>query len=146
MASFVTITLFFPLLAPPAHRIDDEHSQLIQSGMTEAEVEAIFGVPSGSYDCAVEVSSAQWYLAAMALEITRHRVLAAQRALKTVGQGGADAESGVITRLHNKQWISRHGTFGVIFDSQGRVWSKRRLGDTRIEPPWKHWWARLTSK
>jgi hypothetical protein len=46
-------TLFlYPLLAPPPHCIDEAHFQLITEGMTEAEVEAIFGVPAGSYDWA----------------------------------------------------------------------------------------------
>jgi hypothetical protein len=44
--------LLYPLLAPPPHRIDEAHFQLIAEGMTEAEVEAIFGVPAGSYDSA----------------------------------------------------------------------------------------------
>jgi hypothetical protein len=46
-------TLFlYPLLAPPPHRIDESHFQLVTEGMTEAEVEAIFGVAAGSYDWA----------------------------------------------------------------------------------------------
>jgi hypothetical protein len=41
-------TLFlYPLLAPPPRRIDEAHFQLITEGMTEAEVEAIYGVPAG---------------------------------------------------------------------------------------------------
>jgi hypothetical protein len=41
-------TLFlYSLLAPTPHRIDEAHFQLITEGMTEAEVEAIFGVPAG---------------------------------------------------------------------------------------------------
>jgi hypothetical protein len=51
-------TLFlYPLLAPPPHRIDEPHFQLITEGMTEAEVEAIFGVPAGSYDRTLALAS-----------------------------------------------------------------------------------------
>jgi hypothetical protein len=146
LAIFVIITLFFPLLAPPAHRIDDEHCQLIQSGMTEAEVEGIFGVPAGSYDCAVEEGSSQWYLIVLALDVHRHRMVAARHAVKYLGQEGAEGQRFVIKPEDNKLWISRHGSFCVTFDSEGRVWSNRRVGDTRIEPPWKRWWAKLTAK
>jgi len=38
--------------ASRVRRIDEAHFQLITEGMTEAEVEAIFGVPAGSYDWA----------------------------------------------------------------------------------------------
>jgi hypothetical protein len=44
----MTGTLFlYPLLAPASHRIDEAHFQLITEGMTEAEVEGIFGLPAG---------------------------------------------------------------------------------------------------
>src|SRR5262245_12472544 len=46
------ITLFYPLLAPTPHRIDEAHFKLIEKGMSLAQVEAIFGVPSGNYDWA----------------------------------------------------------------------------------------------
>jgi hypothetical protein len=49
------------MLAPPPHRIDEAHFQLITEGMTGAEVEAIFGVParsrSGRWSCSVLGSS-----------------------------------------------------------------------------------------
>ncbi|MBI3410830.1 MAG: hypothetical protein HY040_21040 [Planctomycetes bacterium] len=41
------------LLWPVSHHVDLDHLQLIAPGMTEAEVEAIFGVPPGCYDGAV---------------------------------------------------------------------------------------------
>jgi hypothetical protein len=55
---FLLVTLvavvigFYPLLAPTPHRIDQAHFELIQDGMTKADVEAIFGVPPGRYDWA----------------------------------------------------------------------------------------------
>ena len=39
--------VLYPLLAPPPHRIDEAHFQLITAGMIEAKMEAIFGVPGG---------------------------------------------------------------------------------------------------
>jgi len=57
------VTLFYPLLAPPPHRIDEAHFQLITEGMTEAEVEAIFGVPAGSYDWARPQTDLIWLVA-----------------------------------------------------------------------------------
>jgi hypothetical protein len=43
---------FYPLLAPTPHRIDQAHFELIQNGLTRADVEAIFGVPPGQHDWA----------------------------------------------------------------------------------------------
>ena len=42
----------YPLLAPPPHRIDKAHCDLIKEGMTKDEVESIFGAPPGEYDFA----------------------------------------------------------------------------------------------
>ena len=42
----------YPLLAPPAHRIDQAHCDRIKEGMTRQQVEGIFGVPAGDYDWA----------------------------------------------------------------------------------------------
>jgi len=49
-----SIALFYPLLAPTPHRIDQGHADLIVQGMTKEQVEAIFGVPAGQYDWAEE--------------------------------------------------------------------------------------------
>lgn len=48
----VLITFLYPLLAPTPHRIDQTHADFIVRGMTKQQVEAIFGVPAGSYDWA----------------------------------------------------------------------------------------------
>src|SRR5262245_36823777 len=42
----------YPLLAPPPHRIDQSHANLIKKGMSREQVEAIFGVPPGDCDWA----------------------------------------------------------------------------------------------
>ena len=47
-----SIALFYPLLAPTPHRIDQAHADLIVRGMTKEQVELIFGVPAGEYDWA----------------------------------------------------------------------------------------------
>jgi hypothetical protein len=48
-AAMVAITLLMPLFAPPKHRINVASFCSIQLGMTEEEVETIFGVPAGQY-------------------------------------------------------------------------------------------------
>jgi hypothetical protein len=50
VTALALITFLYPLGAPPRHRIDERHFKLIRPGMTEAEVEAIFGAPAGVYD------------------------------------------------------------------------------------------------
>jgi hypothetical protein len=122
LAIFVLITLFFPLLAPPAHRIDQNHFLLIQTGMTEAEVEAIFGVPAGVYDWAVDDS--------MQFE----RLVFVR-----------DRDSAFLPWV-TKAWIGRHGAAHFTFCADGRVLSAILDGHTRIEPPWQRWWRKLTAK
>src|SRR5262245_44743117 len=48
----ISLLGLYPLLAPPPHRIDQAHCDLIKKGMTKDEVESIFGVPPGEYDFA----------------------------------------------------------------------------------------------
>ena len=43
----VAIVAFYPI--PPRHRINETSVHLIQKGMTQAEVEIIFGAPPGKY-------------------------------------------------------------------------------------------------
>jgi hypothetical protein len=50
--ALVCLLGLYPILAPPAHRIDQAHADLIVQGMTKEQVEAIFGVPAGEYDWA----------------------------------------------------------------------------------------------
>src|SRR5207247_6651410 len=53
LALLLMILFFYPMLAPPAHRIDADHYALIRNGMSLDEVERILGVPAGRYDWAV---------------------------------------------------------------------------------------------
>jgi hypothetical protein len=131
----VTILFFYPFLAPPAHRIDQAHLDLIKSGMTEAEVEDVFGVPAGEYDWAVAVPPNVW------ADISYFRVG------QTWGVEGQKQQQIVIFDIGEiKSWIGRHGAFHVIFDRQGRVCSTGWVGKTRIEPPWNRWWRQWTGK
>jgi len=120
-------TLFlYPLLAPPPHRIDEAHFQLINEGMTEAEVEAIFGVPAGSYEFArPNMEFVYWLELASAME-------------------GRVVQKKLVQR--KEYWSSRHGGSAVSFDVHGRVVSKLNTGDTRVEFPWQGWWQKLTRK
>jgi hypothetical protein len=138
----VLITLFFPLLAPPAHRIDDTHFALIQEGMTEAEVEAILGAPAGNYDWAVqdEASRFRMFRVTLAYSSYQHRIAAAERVLKVPASLRVDVSG------QKKIWISRHGAFYAALDQQGKVLFKGNPGKTRIDPPWQRWWRKFTAK
>ena len=140
-------TLFlYPLLAPPPHRIDEAHFQLITEGMTEAEVEAIFGVAAGSYDWARPQTDLIWLVAVAEMqqfEVTAeldHRIVQQELGIR-VAVPRLDAP------VHKtKQWVSRHGAFGVSLDERGRVASKLNGGPTRVEFPWQAWWRKLNGK
>jgi hypothetical protein len=118
----VGATFVYPLVAPPSHRIDEAHFRLIRAGMTEAEVEGIFGVPAGVYD---------WV---MVLEEKYQTVIA------------PDPYSNAIVAIHtqydpeSRVWISRHGIYGVTVDQENCVRTVHGfIGGPRIEPPWKRW-------
>jgi hypothetical protein len=66
---------FYPLLAPTPHRIDQAHFELIQDGMTKADVEAIFGVPPGQYDWAEADSVAHLMRAVAAARLAEVKIL-----------------------------------------------------------------------
>jgi hypothetical protein len=144
LAILVIITLFFPLLAPPRHRIDDAHFRLIKGGMTEAEVEAVFGVPAGDYDWAVRNNSTRFNVLALFTAGARDKTLVdhpafADQFLFVSVLNGDDARV--------RTWCSRHGVFHVGFDHHGRVavtgagWES-----VRIEPPWRKWWDKIVGK
>jgi hypothetical protein len=119
----ITITLFLPLLAPMPHRIDEEHFRLIKEGMTEADVEAIFGAAAGSYDWAVADYS-----------------MAYDTAVALIVSGASPNEVAM------EDWVSRHGMFTVYFSREGRVTGTRSWDRVRLEPPWQHWWRKFTAK
>lgn len=138
--------VFYPLLAPTPHRIDEDHFELITDGMTEAEVEGIFGVPAGSYDWARPKSE---YLYLVALLEAQH--LEVQFVLnERIAQHEPGMRLAVPTPRQTAQqtrnWIGRHGAFAVILDERGRVVNKRKGGSTEIVFPWRDWWGKVTGR
>jgi hypothetical protein len=125
------IAFFYPLLAPPAHRIDPAHFELIKNGMTAADVAAILGASAGRYDGA-EPDYEQLHAYGF---VPRSR---------TIMLGGTKRLRYTLTpiRLWDldgvtiAQWVSRHGVFTINFDSDGTVRSKQS-GEARIVPPWE---------
>jgi hypothetical protein len=152
LALVIVVIGFYPLLAPTEHRIDQAHFELIQVGMSRADVEAIFGVPPGLYDWAQPDS-----------HVHLLRVLAAVRLEEATGLGrAAAARIGSLedTRLRRRlideamafyslaevSWVSRHGAFTVQFDSSDCVVSKSDGGSVRIVPPWQRWWQAISKR
>ena len=158
-ALLVGLLGFYPLLAPPIHRIDKAHAELIKHGMTYAEVETIFGQPPGNYDWAVADQGVirLWYVATGASVNTTNTTFA-------IGAAGSNTlwADGTLTSLarqrqaryvttlflastggNTKTWTSRHGTCTVFFDNDGLVSGTiTEWGNTRVEPPWRNWWKK----
>jgi len=148
------IALFYPLLAPRPHRIDETHFDLIRVGMTEAEVEAIFGAPAGSYDWAVQQHDGSFVVFALidwgadqnvGVSINQGGFIAGLSAPRTAQQWTWLADGRQDQPLF-KRWISRHGAFSVELDRNGRVGAVGMSGTTRIEPPWQRWWRKIIDK
>jgi hypothetical protein len=143
----------YPLLAPPPHRIDKAHCDLIKEGMTKDEVESIFGAPPGEYDFAeTKVALYQLRISAVhtALRWKRESISdAAERAAVYefyVAQFHAAQALRVRQRWPSERstWTGCHGAFTVSFDEQGRVISTRGPAEVTIVPPWQRWWKKLT--
>jgi len=159
-ALLVGLLGFYPLLAPPIHRIDKAHAELIKHGMTYAEVETIFGQPPGNYDWAVADNGVirLW-------DVATGRPLNTTNGVFAIGASGGHTfcSDGTVTALvrqkqaqevtsvflgrslgtNTKTWISRHGMCTVLFDQHGRVCGTiTDWGNTRVEPPWSKWWQK----
>jgi hypothetical protein len=134
LALVVAVAGVYPLLAPTPHRIDQAHFDLIEPRMTVGHVEAIFGVPAGSYDWAEQHP----YLIVMIDDFSHSLGLPAAAPpgqLLWDGRWIGESREPVLWQT----WICRHGAFTVGFDSQGEVLRKQQNG-TRIVPPWQRWW------
>jgi hypothetical protein len=139
----IAVLFFYPLIAPPPHRIDEAHLALIVPGMSEAEVEGIFGVPAGAYDWFVgdepsiwiEIGAFQWSGRAQ----LRHAVVMFDEF--SLAPGWIKPDFG-----YSRMWTSRHGVFFVTFDSLGRVSHTGNLGASRRDPPWNRWWRQWLSR
>jgi len=144
----VSITFLYPLLAPTPHRIDEAHADLITAGMTQEQVEAIFGVPEGSYDWA-ELAIPPAHLVLIEV-ISRERFAAKLRAASIIGAAGNNPTVlQAISPVHYQTsitWTSRRGAFIVWFDEWERVVSVNASIDVRIVPPWQRWWNQYWKK
>jgi outer membrane protein assembly factor BamE (lipoprotein component of BamABCDE complex) len=140
-ALIASITFLYPLLAPTPHRIDQAHADLIVQGMTKEQVEAIFGVPAGTYDWAEEVVR------------TRHRFYVSRihismSAIKRDNDNQVVSAPVDFREYHPRTsltWTSRHGSFAVWLDGE-RVVSTDAWAEVRIVPPWQRWWTRVWKK
>ena len=157
----------YPLLAPPAHRIDRDHFDLIQNGMSLAEVESIFGQSAGNYDWAVAEGTDGWVVDLVVSNLTFN--VPAGRTLLPLGTTSVDFDGDGFPDLHlvNPQpfggprtvtytdltgfrqafnamaWTSRHGSCTISFDQNGSVCAKSNWGESRVVPPWQAWWKKL---
>jgi hypothetical protein len=156
----------YPLLAPPAHRIDQDHFDLIHNGMTLGEVESIFGQPAGNYDWAVAEGANVWFLdfagANFTLDVSGGRRLLPLGTLSVDFDGDgfldlhvAKSQGGLRTVVWSdltgscraaKTWTSRHGTCTIAFDQHGRVSGNAGWGESRVLPPWQTWWKKLVGE
>src|SRR5262249_2621871 len=150
---------FYPLLAPPIHRIDKAHAELRKQGMAFADPQSSFDHPPGNYHWAVADNGVirLWDVATGASVNTTNTVFA-------IGASGDNTlwSDGTVTSVmrqrqaryvttlffastggNTKAWISRHGTCTVFFDDHGLVSGTiTDWGNTRIEPPWRKWWKK----
>jgi len=113
MTLVAVVAFFYPLLAPMPHRVDETHFNLIEKGMSRAQVEAIFGVPPGEYDWAESDGSALgFFRPAIAL-----RVHTAPSNQLLIGVGANDtlvANSFVITTSGEARWTEVLGAMNGV--------------------------------
>ena len=152
----------YPLLAPPAHRIDQDHFELIQNGMTLGEVESIFGQPAGNYDGAVAEGVNALFVDLVVANFTpdgRRLLPSGTLSVDFDGDGFLDlhaqSQGGLRTVVWSdltgssraaKTWTSRHGTCTISFDQHGRVCGNAGWGESRVVPPWQTWWKKLVGE
>jgi hypothetical protein len=110
--------------------------------MTEAEVEAIFGVPAGGYDSAVQNKQMQINVLIPTPDDIDDKI--------PVDQLAFSGQVMFISKRHGpthfKSWFSRHGVFHVAFDQEGLVAATGSWGKTEVTPPWQRLWQKLFGK
>jgi hypothetical protein len=160
LAVAVAVVFAFPLLAPTAHRIDQAHFELIQDGMTRADVEAIFGVPPGKYDGAEAEAGSFAHLMRLAAAARMEEAQPLSKILNGQApaeleirlthpkamENTADAELRLLQLLAeaSETWVGRHGGFIVQFDRENRVVSTNGRGRrVRVVLPWQRWWKAI---
>src|SRR5688572_28634593 len=106
------ILFFYPLIAPPAHRIDESHLAMVRPGMTEADVEGIFGVPPGEYDWAVANDAGAIWLD-LAIQSPWSAPKQYRYTVTMLRAGDLDLAVNSWTRAdyYTRTWTSRHGAF-----------------------------------
>jgi hypothetical protein len=148
VALLLMILLFYPMLAPPVHRIDADHFALICNGMSLDEVERILGVPAGNYDWAVPKPPSVYHVGLLVTSTTSYALTIDERPVSaTTFVRTADFDKDgmldlvIIDSRFDRQasWISRHGAGTIWFDEQWRVTGKGGWGETSLEPPWHNW-------
>jgi hypothetical protein len=137
------VILFYPLLAPTPHRIDSAHFARVQEGMTEAEVEAIFGVPAGAYGWAVPDDDSRYSFQMAILD-----ALLVARLEEVRVDGGEATQRGVqflrsVWPTTTRTWTSRSGSITIGFNDDGRICMRGSWQTTHLEPPWQRWWQKL---
>ena len=110
--------------------------------MTEAEVEAIFGVPAGGYDSAVQDKQMQIRALIPTPAEIDDKIPVDQLAFS----GTVIFVSPRHGPTHFKSWFSRHGVFHVAFDQEGRVAATGGWGKTEVTPPWQRLWQMVFRK
>src|SRR5262245_9700193 len=157
--SLICLLGVYPLLAPPTHRIDKNHFELIGNGMTLADVESIFGQPAGNYDWAVADDARVWSIKfsqwSRVGAITEHAVVNEINFELLTQVAPADAPApgkrriiwtnlaAEIRTADALGWTSRHGACTIWFDQHGRVSRKSEWGESHAVPPWRTWWQKL---
>jgi hypothetical protein len=103
--------------------------------MTKQQVEAIFGVPDGSYDWAEPDGLSSL---AMLFDVDKDGF----PDVFVYHGGGATNLTPYLGWPHrsNRTWTSQHGSFTVWFDINEHVVGIDAATEVRIVPPWQRWW------
>jgi hypothetical protein len=135
IAFVAAVVGLYPLLAPTAHRIDQERFELIQEGMTRADVEALFGAPPGRYDGA-DAKLDHFYIM-----FAKGQVMAMDADFSLAANWPAALHRAARSAV-SATWVSRHGAFTVAFDDHDRLAWKSSSGSL-VVPPWQRWWQAI---
>ena len=112
--------------AQPAHRINAESYAKIRRGMTEKEIEGIFGVPFGQYTTG-KVSC-----------VIQTMTIAIQHSSYRLPDYHLSSPGGLFQMPH-KAWIGNEIGIWVYFDEDGRVLTTRCSSVIPAEPDLLEW-------
>jgi hypothetical protein len=150
----VGITGIYPLVAPPCHRIDNQHFQRIKKGMTRTQVETIFGVPSGEYGAEVNAELMRRQIAEELMDEATEVFVARLLRMSAPNAGlpsdlqkvSHDVRERIeITKVdltvpldQLSLWTSRRGAVAVLFDSNGCVRAQSFRDQVRVLTMWEY--------